>query len=307
MLTNRGWESPARHRLRRLAADCALVRGALLALGRLSTRFAGVIDYITSLPAEDARNRAYTELLMQDSPDAQEIGSGYGSSDAIAEFNVTLGYAQICRGEHSADRTGTLDAVQNVDRMFSALAAADPSVATCLNFGVSYAHVDATLAEQFPAITFIGLDRSPLTKTLNELAFPAIENLAFIADDIFKVLNTRRFERGVFLHCRTLVQMPASFITRLYERAYAAGFEYVIGVEPVGLSRASGSDYPYTDQMQPSALFRDNLFLHNYPGLLASAGYAVQTIDLARTNHPHEDYRLLCFLAKRAAPDGHAT
>lgn len=299
VLTNLGWESPARHHLRRLAAEVPFVRRMLQGLGRLGTRIAAVTDYLTSLPDEDAANRKFRELLARDAHNAQEAGSGYGSADAVAEFTTTLGYARIFEADPALDRSGTVDTARRVEETVASLAAADPAIGSCLNFGAAYAQVDARLAAKLPQIEFVALDRSPLTQALNALALPAVPNLKFVADDVFHALAGRVWRHAMFVHCRTLVQLPMSFIEQLYGAVHAAGFEYVLGFEPVGLSRVSGASFQFSDARKASEHFRDNLFLHNYPGLLASAGYAVETIDLLRTSHPHEDYRILHFVARR--------
>ena len=301
VLTNRGWESGARYRLRKLMADFAPLKHAVQGAGRLGARVSAIAAYLTSLTDEEAANRKFCDLLAKDAATANEPGSGYGSADAVDEFVTTLAYARIFEADPALDRSGTHDTARCVEATVASVAASDPSLRSCLNFGVSYGRADARLAARFPNMEFVGLDRSPLTKVLNELVHPApaAGNLKFVADDIFHALGQRAWARSAFLHCRTLVQLPMSFIERLYAAVHAAGFEYVLGFEPVGLSRVSKASFGFSDSRKSSELFRDNLFLHNYPGLLAAAGYAVQRSDLVRTSHPHEDYRILYFVAKR--------
>lgn len=302
VLTNRGWESPARYRLRRLAADFPVFRKSLRALGNFASRLSALAGYASSLDDEEAANRKYRELLEKDAASANEPGSGYGSADAVDEFMTTLHYARVVGAGPALDRTGTLDAARCLEETLATLIASDPGLSACLNFGASYAHADARLAARFPHVQFMALDRSPLTRVLNELMLPSLPNLSFAADDVFRVLAARDWSRGALVHCRTLVQLPMSLIGRLYAASHAAGFEYIVGIEPWGLSRVTGSSFELSDLRRPSAHFRDNLFLHNYPGLLATAGYAVERIDLMSTSHPHEDYRLLYFVARRCRP-----
>lgn len=299
VLTNRGWESRARFRARKLISGSPLLCKSLQAFAKLATRSSAVIDYLTSLAAEEKSNRAHRDLLDRDAAGANEPGSGYGSADAIAEFTTTLNYARIFDADPALDATGTLSTARCVEETFASVASADPSISRCLNFGVSYGHVDAILASRFPHIEFVGLDRSPLTKVFNELSLPPSSNLKFVADDVFRTLAERRWTHGVFLHCRTLVQLPISFIERLYDCVFASGFEYILGFEPVDLSRSTHSNFEFSDEHKPSQLFRDNLFLHNYPGLAVGARFSIQRIDLLKTSHPHEDYRVLYFVAQR--------
>jgi hypothetical protein len=45
--------------------------------------------------------------------------------------------------------------------------------------------------------------------------------------------------------------------------------------------------------------YRDEMFTHNYPHLLQRAGFRITKAEIVRTDHPHPDYRLFCFVAEK--------
>ena len=57
--------------------------------------------------------------------------------------------------------------------------------------------------------------------------------------------------------------------------------------------------YNFSDDDKPSVAYRGGMYLHNYPGILRKFGYRVVESKLIKTDHPHEDFRLLYMLAER--------
>ena len=230
---------------------------------------------------------------------AQEFGSDYGYEDEIHELLTAKKYkAQIDRD------------LTNVNSESGALYAhAGKTIGEFLNtyrppvffnFGVSYAYLDSLLAKSFPNIRFIGIDRSRYTKVLNENTFAHLPNLSFVAGDVFEYLSAVRHPGGVFFHTRTLTLLPKAFIAKLYGAVAAAGFDSIICMEQIGISRQTGQAYRFSDEDQRSVAFRDGMFIHNYPGLAAAAGYRVIRSELVKTAHPHPDYRILSLTSRRA-------
>ena len=168
-----------------------------------------------------------------------------------------------------------------------------------LNFGINLAHIDYILAKRFPQVNFIGIDRSKLTKAFNEINYPKEKNVELIAGDIFQLLDNRRFQDGVFFHMRTLTFLPKGFIEKLYTTATTAGFKYLIGFEPLGISRQTKKAYEFSLNEQQSVAYRGHAFIHNYSELAARAGYSFIESGLIKTGHAHEDYRIIYFIAQR--------
>lgn len=167
-----------------------------------------------------------------------------------------------------------------------------------LNLGVLYAHVDHLLAETHPDVEFHGIDLSLFTKALNEAEFGHLKNMKFHAGDIFDLIGDDDWVDSILFHSRILVLLPREFIERLYAGAFKAGFKYVCGFEPCGMSRKTLRGYTFSEQPRPSVWWRDDLFLHNYPGLLKAAGYDVKC-ELLKTKHSSPDHRIVCVVGSR--------
>ena len=241
------------------------------------------------------------ELLKQDSVDANLYGSQYGYEDDLHELSTAIKYKeQLDNGVNSsANESGVL--YRHAEDVLTNLLTADPNLKHFINFGVSYAHIDSVLAVKFPAVTFIGIDRSTFTKHLNEEWFSHLKNMQFVAGDIFDFLAETDLTGGVFYHTRTLALLPRSFIERLYSAVKRAKFMYIVGMEMIGISRQTLRPYDFTNQAQASVVFRDGMYIHNYPGILNNAGFDMTRAELVRTNHPHADYRILSYTGHRGA------
>lgn len=216
----------------------------------------------------------------------------------MSELQVAVKYAkQIQDGFKAPSESAKLYA--HLDTVLSDLLRSN-KIQTVLNFGVGYAHIDSLLASKFPYIQFIGTDRSRLTKTYNEMHFSHLQNLHFVADDIFRFLDMEkeRFKGGLFLTARMLLLLPKPFIEKLYKAVAQAGFRYVVCVEQAGISRQTLQCYRFSEDEQPSVAYRETMFIHNYPALLKNAGYSVSRAELIKTDHPHEDYRFLSITAE---------
>lgn len=171
-------------------------------------------------------------------------------------------------------------------------------IPTFLNFGVSYAYTDAILARKFPETKFVGIERTSAAKMIN-LDFTAeIKNLEMLSGDIFDLFSQRKFDGGVLFHSRTLLLMPQDFIRKLYKAAHEAGFRYIIGTEQYGISRQTGKPYEFSYEYQDSVVYRTFMYIHNWPNILEESGFELQQIESIKTDHPHEDYRIMSFLAK---------
>jgi hypothetical protein len=163
---------------------------------------------------------------------------------------------------------------------------------------VSYGNVDAELSNRYPNVRFIGIDRSKLTKTFNEIQFASIHNLEFVAGDIFEYLSNNSFQNGIFFTSRTMMIFPKTFVEKLYGAVTRAGFKYIVGLEPVGISRQTGKPYVFSDADQPSVVYTNKMFIHNYPAILQKSGYSVLETGLIKTNNGHKDFRIIKFIGR---------
>jgi hypothetical protein len=166
------------------------------------------------------------------------------------------------------------------------------------NFGVSYAYTDSILAKIYPEVKFVGIERTPAAKMYNNYYLAGVDNLEILDGDIFEVLKNRNFEGGIFFHSRTLLLLPQEFILSLYKAVKNAGFHYVLGAEQYGISRQTGRCFSFSYDYQKSVVYRDFMYTHNYPQLLDEAGFDLIRMDSIKTEHPHEDYRILSFEAE---------
>ena len=229
--------------------------------------------------------------------DAQSFESSFGYKDDLAELNCAIKYLkQINAGFPTPSESKVLyeRSVEILTDFLSKYGELE-----LLNFGINLAHIDYILAESFPKVKFVGIDRSKLTKAFNEINYPGMENVELIAGDIFDLLDKRCFKNGVFFHMRTLTFLPKGFIDKLYTAARKAQFKYLIGFEPLGISRQTKKAYEFSLDQQPSVAYRGHAFIHNYTELAHRAGYSIMNSGLIKTDHAHEDYRIIYFIAER--------
>lgn len=266
----------------------------------LIQRLARKITACSMFHAQEQRTAKSIALLnVGNGHDAHVFGSPYGYEDDLHELQVAMQYArQIKEGFEGPSESEKLYA--HLDSILTNLLS-KLNIPTCLNFGVGYAYIDSLLAAKFPKTQFIGIDRSRLTKAYNEMHFSHLKNLHHVAGDIFQFLdeNKNMFDGGVFFHARTILLLPKSFIEKLYEAVAKAKFQYIVSVEQIGISRQTLQSYRFSEEDQPSVVYRETMFIHNYPALLKNAGFSISRAELVKTDHPHEDYRFFSITAKR--------
>ena len=166
------------------------------------------------------------------------------------------------------------------------------------NFGIGYAFIDKQLAIKFPNINFFGIERSPAAQFYNDHdGIPT--NLKILEGDVISHLENNKYNNGLFIHIRTAVLLPTTFIQNLYSKLENAGFVELYAVEQLGLSRSSGTNFEFSLADKNSELYRRHMFIHNYPGILNMFRFNVKTFELFQTNHPHFDYRMLVIYARK--------
>ena len=263
----------------------------------LVQQFAKMILAYAAISDSEKRIIKSVERLNSDGgSNAHEFDSPYGYEDDLRELRCALNY--VYNHEGFIGRSESKQLYAHIETILTDLFL-NEGIKSFFNFGVSYAHIDSILASKFSEIQFVGMDRSVLTKAYNESQFSHLRNLEFIAGDIFQYLDKNSVERGVFFHTRTLLLLPKVFIERLYKAIAKANFQYIVCVEQIGISRQTLQAYQFSEEDQPSVAFRGGMYIHNYPALLRSAGFSVERSELLKTDHPHEDFRLVSFTAKR--------
>lgn len=216
------------------------------------------------------------------------------------EVKVTKYYhRQLLESQLRPLQVESLELYRHAIAAVGELLASDQAIKRVVNFGVSYAYVDSELAKRFPAVEFVGVDRARGTRDFNLEHFGHLGNMRFMAEDIFQVLQPGAWDGALLLHVRTCTFLPRGFIQSLYQAARLAGVRHIVGMEPLGISRQTHQPYAFSDQEQESVLFRNAMYIHNYPWLLGQAGYAPQRFEMVKTAHKAEDYRILSFTGRR--------
>lgn len=238
-------------------------------------------------------------LLEKNEETANRVGSPYGYNEIMELETVLTYHSQLMDKNFENVRSESpalyREAVNTLGKLFKS----DPEVTSMLDFGVALGHMNSILARQFERVKFFGIDRSPLVKACNEVIYSDVKNLFFEAGDVFDLIRLKDFKSGVLFHARTILILPPSFVKKLYAEVYKAGFKYIVGFEQIGVSRQTNKPYAFSDEPKPSLHYRSFMTIHNYPALLKEAGFKVEEIDLVKTNHPHEDLRIVKFVAKR--------
>lgn len=258
----------------------------------------GYFESCNDIEVKEQIHRKSLELLDGDISNAQAFKSEYGYEDDIHEFALTLMNYQLWKNGFSGIKSESPVVFDQTLSTISEILNQDPAINSFLNFGVSYGNVDADLSNRYPDVKFVGIDRSKLTKTFNEIRFGNIRNLEFVAGDIFEYLSKNSFHNGIFFTSRTMMIFPKEFVEKLYSAVKKAGFVYIVGLEPIGISRQTGKPYIFSDTDQQSVVYTNKMFIHNYPAILQKFGYSVLTTELIKTNNGHKDFRIIKYIGK---------
>lgn len=170
-------------------------------------------------------------------------------------------------------------------------------VSSVVNFGVSYAYIDHKLAKEFPEIKFYGIERTKAAKLYNQAFLPPLNNLEIIESDIFKALEKLNLKDSILFTSRTLLLLPSSFILKLYKFAKKNKIRWIVGFEHYGVSRQTRNSYKFSYENQKSVIYKDFMYIHNYPNIIETAGYDLERIEDVITDHPEEDFRILSYTA----------
>lgn len=177
--------------------------------------------------------------------------------------------------------------------------AKDASIQRLVNYSSSYAQLEQNIAAAYPQLPVVGVD-SQAVADLNRGEFQA-PNLSFqSASDPASFVREADLEGALFAHLHTAALWLPGLVEQTYQLLAERGCRYILVYEPDGFSRELGGFYHYSDQPRRSALYRQELILHNYPNMLAEAGFKVIRSEMIRPPHRMLDFRSLFLLAKRS-------
>lgn len=149
----------------------------------------------------------------------------------------------------------------------------DPTLDTVVNYGCLYAKVEAELAAEFPEVLFIGYDRAPTSRVLNERRFEA-PNLVFADGDFAEAVGPRlEGRRALLCHMRTACFLFPEELATLYQTCADLGIAALLGVEGVSWSEADFRFPDFRRSNSPTILQGGNILMHDFPYFLEKAGY----------------------------------
>lgn len=279
---------------RRLAAASTLP--GILSFANLLEKTAMRIKNFHNLKAGLPGDIAKLEAREDGNLAGNDFGSGFGYIDEAREVEVASYYrAQIEQGDLDNQVTESGAVYRATIGKVSAVLRTRPDIGCVTNFGVSFGYTDAELAKAFPAVRFYGVDRSRLTKAYNDNIF-SLPNLTFEAGDIFNHMAAQRGQPWLLLHVRTATLLPHAFVDKLYGAAASCGCAGIVALEQCGISWQTGEPYRFdaAGHAKASVVFRNGMFIHNYPGLMEKHGFKVTDSELLKTNHPDATYRIAC-------------
>lgn len=148
-------------------------------------------------------------------------------------------------------------------------------IRTFIDFGAFCAHTIFRLAQEFPAIRFIGIDRPQIARDLNVEAF-ALPNLEFIAGDVLDLVETAQIGADTALfHARTACFCYPAYLRRLYAASRRRGISHILAAEVTTFSRWFLKLYPQGQFPAISMAARTKTFVHDYRRLIEEAGYTL--------------------------------
>lgn len=241
----------------------------------------------------DLPSRRLTDLNRKSVKNPSAYGSGYGYEDEAEELKTALFYKSTV--QPGRDAPGLFG--HGANTLIRAIEASGAN--RVIDFGVSYGVMDCWLAERFPDVEFIGVDRAQAVKKLNDTDFNR-PNLNFVAADIMEYLSNETDLSGTLLfHMRTGTLLPQSFMENLYAVASSAGLRGVVGIETYGYSWELGGLYYQSPNPKLSVSFRKTMLLHNYEGMLRRVGFSFKCMEYVKLEKEEEGFRLQTFIALR--------
>jgi len=153
---------------------------------------------------------------------ANEANSTTGYDATTNELLVAIGYANEIEGGFK-DKSYSPVLYERQTELLSEMPGG-AKYDKLVNFGVSYGYVDDILAGRFSEVSFIGIDRSPLTKAFNETKFRRRSNLSFVAGDILSEFVQMPATNGILFHARTGTYLSRPVLSGIYKAARESGY-----------------------------------------------------------------------------------
>ena len=173
----------------------------------------------------------------------------------------------------------------------------DKSIKKLVSVGCSYAHYEHVISKKFKKIKVECFDRSEVTAILNKKEFP-LSNINVSFGDIIDFISKQDSDYSIFNHMWTLAYLPKDFVEQIYSELNKINTKYIILVESIGISRETGKMYKFGFKDLPSVRWKNNIFIHNYPGILNKYGYSIENLDLTEIPQNKNEY-LLKIVAKK--------
>jgi hypothetical protein len=156
---------------------------------------------------------------------------------------------------------------------FEGALTADPTIQTVVNYGALYGYIDWLMAGAHPDKTFVGYDRAPVARTLNEEEFQA-PNLHFRDGDFAEAVRPYVGDGGTLLgHCRTGTLIYPEDLELFYRTCRDLGVTHIIAAEIVNYGEADGEYPDFTRSNRSSKLLGGHMIHHDYAHYLGRAGY----------------------------------
>lgn len=289
------WRSYRRRRaIGKLVASTPLLLPLLTFANAVLQRVARLYRLVNTVKREGEIERGIRRGFSAKTSNPVAFASGYGYANESEDFRAADDYRLDIAQPNSKSR----DLFEHCITELGGLIAAN-NIKRVVNFGACYGWMDAQLAGQFPNTRFFGVDRAPAVKTLNDQSFRA-DNLEFVAADIVEWIRAQGdLSDAIFVHVRTAVVLPESFVRQLYRELSDRRCAFVFGAETYGIPRSTDVVYVMDLADKPSVHYREQMFIHNYPGLLAASRYETDRFEWLTLPSREDGQRIASFTAKR--------
>lgn len=224
-----------------------------------------------------------------------DYGSGYGFDSEADDFSyLELMQTDLRAGARSKHLPTFQRGFNEISRLIHTL-----EIERVVNFGVALAWMDDRLAELYPNVEFVGIDRALSIKAFNDEAYHR-PNLSFVAADVNDWLAKQGSLKGhLCVNMRTMLNFPEGFVRAYYRNIYGRGAAGVYCLEDYGIPRETDKIYPLDFERKPSVHYRNRIMMHNYPEIIASAGFTVTRVEFFENWWQDEDQRYVELSATR--------
>lgn len=228
------------------------------------------------------------------SPEDVKFNSFYGYNE-LQEIEKIFDNAKGVKEKRKAglffDRINY--AVNETERLIKS----DGKIKNLVSIGCSYAYYESIIAKKFNNVNVMCFDRSEHTSILNRKEFP-LANMNFFYGDILNFVAKQSGDSTIFNHIWITTYLPKNLIENIYSNLNKNNVNYIILIEPIGISQETGQMYKFNFQDFPSVRYKKNIFIHNYPGILKKYNYSVESCELSKDPLDNGEF-LLKIIAKK--------